>query len=186
MFKKFFMALFATVLMAISLGVVVLVWPHESPPELVPDHKKPLKLPKASPIKILSDDPVSLPSQESCTFHTCLDVYHCGYNDDTRISVYVYPLQEFVDENGATLLPSMSKEFYEIIEAVMESPFYTSDPTTACLFVPLIDVLNQNKVRLKETSRALAALQRWVEPYEQCHEKTCLRSFRPGLTRTGL
>lgn len=159
-FKKFFMALFATVLVALALGVVVLVWPHESAPELVPDQKKPLRLPKALPIKINSDDPVSLPRQESCTFHTCLDVYHCGYNDHTRISVYVYPLHEFTNEMGATLLPPMSKEFYEIIEAVVESPFYTLDPTTACLFVPIVDVLNQNKVRLKETSQALASLER--------------------------
>lgn len=162
-FKKLYIALFATVLAAITLGVVVLVWPQESPPELVPDHKKPLKLPRASPIQIHPNSPPSLPRQELCTFHTCLDVYFCGYNDYTRISVYVYPLHEFTDEAGAAILLPMSKEFYEIIEAVMESPFYTSDPTTACLFVPIVDVLNQNRVRLKETSQSLAALERWKD-----------------------
>ena len=157
-FKKFFIALFATVLAAISLGIIVLVWPEDTPTELVPEHKKPLKLPRASAIQIHSDSPSSLPRQELCTFHTCLDVYHCGYSDHTQISVYVYPVHEFIDEMGALLLLPMSKEFYEIIEAVMESPFYTSDPNTACLFVPIVDVLNQNKVRLKETSQSLAAL----------------------------
>lgn len=160
-FKKLYIALFATVLAAITLGIIVLVWPQESKPELVPEHKKPLKLPRGPPVQIHPDSPSSLPRQELCTFHTCLDVYFCGYNDHTRISVYVYPLHEFVDETGAALLLPMSKEFYEIVEAVIESPFYTSDPTTACLFVPIIDVLNQNRVRLKETSQSLAALKRW-------------------------
>ena len=158
--KKIYIGLFATVLAAITLGVVVLVWPQESPPELVPDHKKPLKLPRAAPIHIYPDSPSASPRQESCTFHTCLDVYFCGYNDYTRISVYVYPLHEFTDEAGAAILLPMSKEYYEIIEAVIESPFYTSDPSTACLFVPIVDVLNQNRVRLKETSQSLAALKR--------------------------
>ena len=159
-FKKFFIALFATVLAAMSLGTVVLIWPEEKPPELVPDLKKPLRLPSASPIQIHPESENASPRQELCTFHTCLDVYYCGYSDNTRISVYVYPLHEFVDKMGATLLLPMSKEFYEIVEAVMESPFYTHDPDTACLFVPVVDVLNQNKVRLKETSQSLAALER--------------------------
>lgn len=159
--KKIYIGLFATVLAAITLGVVVLVWPQESPPELVPDHKRPLKLPRAAPIHIYPDSPSASPRQESCTFHTCLDVYFCGYNDHTRISVYVYPLHEFTDEAGAAILLPMSKEYYEIIEAVIESPFYTSDSSTACLFVPIVDVLNQNRVRLKKTSQSLAALKRW-------------------------
>ncbi|XP_052239253.1 exostosin-2-like isoform X2 [Dreissena polymorpha] len=70
-------------------------------------------------------------------------------------------MQEFVDENGSALLLPISKEFYEILTTIMESPFYTSDPTKCCLYVPAVDLLNQNKLRLKETSQALAALKWW-------------------------
>ena len=67
-------------------------------------------------------------------------------------------LVQFVDETGASLLLQISKEFYEILTAIMESRFYTSDPQNCCLYVPAIDLLNQNKLRLKETSQALASL----------------------------
>ena len=68
---------------------------------------------------------------------------------------------QFLDENDASILLPISKEFYEIIKAVMESPFYTNDPDTCCLYIPTVDVLNQNKLRLKETSQAIATL-KWL------------------------
>ena len=71
---------------------------------------------------------------------------------------YLHCIFQFVDDSDASLLLPISKEFSEVIKAVMESPFYTNDPTTCCLYIPTIDVLNQNKLRLKETSQALATL----------------------------
>ncbi|WAR07680.1 EXT2-like protein [Mya arenaria] len=114
------------------------------------------------PAIVLRDDsPLADSRDELCTFHKCFNVYDCGYNDQTRISVYVYPLQQFVDETGAAVLLPISKEFYEILTAIMDSPFYTTDPQKCCLYVPAVDLLNQNKLRLKETSQALASLKWW-------------------------
>ena len=37
-----------------------------------------------------------------------------------------------------------SNEFKEYIETILNSAFYTSDPTEACIFIPLIDLLYVN------------------------------------------
>ena len=99
---------------------------------------------------------------QSCLFHTCFDVYHCGYNDDNRISVYIYPLFKYMDENGVPISLPVSKEFLEILQTVMDSIYFSPDPDRACIFLPPIDLLNQNKIRLQESSRILATLPRYV------------------------
>lgn len=162
-FKKFFIYLFALVLAAIVVSVLFILWPQEEADEVGSQHKKTVTLPTGPSIQISADSPVADPRDEECTFHRCFNVYHCGYNDETRISVYVYPIQQFLDDSGASMLLPISKEFYEIASAIMESPFYTSDPTTCCLYVPAMDMLNQNKLREKETSQALHSLKWWKD-----------------------
>lgn len=97
---------------------------------------------------------------ENCTFHTCFDVYHCGYNGQSRISVYIYPETKYVDVEGKNLLLAPSREFSEILEAIHESIYHTLDPTKACLFVPPLDLLNQNSISLEQTAKILASLPR--------------------------
>jgi glucuronyl/N-acetylglucosaminyl transferase EXT2 len=63
-----------------------------------------------------------------------------------------------VDEAGNAVTLPISKEFYDILEAIADSPFYTNDPEMACLLIPSIDVLNQNYIRLKEIGQVLASL----------------------------
>lgn len=115
----------------------------------------------------LTSNPSALPRDTRCTYHTCFDVYHCGYNDKTKISVYVYPVSEYVDQRGNAITLPVSKEFYEMLEAIADSPFYTNDPESACLFIPSIDVLNQNSIRLKELGQVLASLQWYGITYSQ-------------------
>ena len=109
-------------------------------------------------VKLGKDSHRPKPADQSCLYHTCFDVYHCGYNDDSRISVYVYPTMRFVDERGILITLPISQEFSEIRQTVMDSIYYTRDPDKACLFLPPVDFLNQNNIRLVETARILAAL----------------------------
>ena len=51
-------------------------------------------------------------SDMECLFHTCFDVYHCGYDDDNRITIYVYPLVRYVDEAGLPLTVPMSRSVF--------------------------------------------------------------------------
>lgn len=48
-----------------------------------------------------------------------------------------------------------------MLSAISDSDFYTDDVTRACLFIPSIDVLNQNSLRVRETAQALALLARY-------------------------
>ena len=51
------------------------------------------------PVTITNASPVASRRDSECTFHKCFNVYECGYNDQTRISVYVYPLQKVCRNN---------------------------------------------------------------------------------------
>ena len=66
-------------------------------------------------ITIESTSPKAEPRDETCVFHTCFDVYHCGHSEDPRISVYVYPPAKFVDEDGEPIALPISKEYSEIV-----------------------------------------------------------------------
>lgn len=77
--------------------------------------------------------------------------------------VYIYPLQRFVDEVGVPISSTgLSREYNDLLSAISDSDFYTDDVTRACLFIPSIDVLNQNSLRIRETAQALAMLPRYI------------------------
>ncbi|XP_075166308.1 exostosin glycosyltransferase sotv [Haematobia irritans] len=94
----------------------------------------------------------------NCTIWTCMDPYRCGHD---RITVYVYPLHEYIDANTGIEAAPITKEFYQILETVVKSPYYTSNPNEACLFVPSIDLMNQNSINIDLVNRALASLNYW-------------------------
>ena len=70
---------------------------------------------------------------------------------------YAYPLVRYVDEDHVEIKP-ISKEFYEFLETVVNSKYYTSNPEDACIFIPSIDVLNENNLRKDKIAEALAML----------------------------
>nr|CAB3244014.1 exostosin-2-like [Phallusia mammillata] len=98
-----------------------------------------------------------------CKMYNCFDIYRCGMNEDDSndIKVYVYPLNQYVDENGDIINGVISKEFYELYTSIVSSRFYTNDPSKACLFMPGIDLLNQNGLDVSKIGRLLASLPHW-------------------------
>uniref|UniRef100_A0A668ASF0 Exostosin-2 n=1 Tax=Myripristis murdjan TaxID=586833 RepID=A0A668ASF0_9TELE len=159
--RIYYITLFSVVLLGLIATGMFQFWPHsiESTADWTLDkrsvHDAPLvRLPVSSPIPERGD--------LSCRMHTCFDVYRCGYNPKNRIKVYIYPLQRFVDEVGVPISSTgLSREYNDLLSAISDSDFYTDDVTRACLFVPSIDVLNQNSLRIRETAQALAMLPRW-------------------------
>lgn len=93
-----------------------------------------------------------------CTHWDCFNIYKCGHTGHDRISVYVYPLMKFVDDNGVPATEHMSKEYHALLQAVINSKYYTANPQEACIFIPSIDTLNQDRLRLNLTSKALTSL----------------------------
>lgn len=90
----------------------------------------------------------------NCSFHDCFNVYRCG-NHQNKVTIYVYPLMEFSEDKSSTWI---SKEFYRILKTLVNSPYYTPNPNEACIFVPSIDLLNQNLVDKHLISKALSSL----------------------------
>lgn len=102
----------------------------------------------------------------NCSYWDCFNVYRCGQRGLTggteeqqeRISIYVYPLKEYVDGDTRKQAFQLTKEFYTILKTIVNSPYYTANPNEACLFVPTLDTLNQNRIDVNLVGKALASL----------------------------
>lgn len=93
LFKRFFICLFL-ISLALILALIVLVWPQENLQEVGKTQYQPQQIPVGPSVTIMESSPVAEERNELCTFHKCFNVYECGYNDQTQISIYVYPLQQ--------------------------------------------------------------------------------------------
>lgn len=113
---------------------------------------------KLQEIKLKSSDQTGSPRNTKCTHWDCFNIYRCGHTGHDRITVYVYPLEKYVDENGKSATKSISKEYYNLIKGIVNSKYYTANPHEACLFVPFIDTLNEERIDLNLTSRVLNQL----------------------------
>ncbi|XP_066966241.1 exostosin-2 isoform X1 [Macrobrachium rosenbergii] len=108
------------------------------------------------------ETPDPTPTRFDCHYFNCFNVYRCGRGGHQQLSVYVYPMTRYVDEDRIAIKP-ISREFYEIIDTILNSEYYTSNPYEACLFIPPIDTLNENNLRKDKIAKALAMLPHWKE-----------------------
>lgn len=94
----------------------------------------------------------------NCSYWDCFDVYRCGEN----LTIYIYPLSNYVDASDSHdefgTMKHFSREYFEVLKTIIESPFYTTNPKEACIFVPSIDTLNLIKTSEKVVAKALASL----------------------------
>lgn len=74
-----------------------------------------------------------------CRMENCFDFTKC-YED---FLVYVYPPEPL---NSLGAAPPHSLNYQKILSAIMESRYYTSDPTKACLFVLGLDTLDRDSL----------------------------------------
>ncbi|KAB7508164.1 Exostosin-2 [Armadillidium nasatum] len=114
------------------------------------------------------------PTEEKCNFFNCFNVYRCGRAGHQKLSVYIYPLRRFLDEDGVEIKPH-SKEFLQILETIADSEYYTPDPENSCLFIPPIDTLNENNLRKDKIGEILASFEHW-----SVGENHLLFNFLPG------
>lgn len=112
----------------------------------------------AIPETLLDEDAeLAIGKNGNCSYWDCFNVYKCGQRDQERIAIYVYPLKTYANAKGDHAF-TLSKEFYYILQAIVESPYYTPNPHEACIFVPSIDMLNQNRIDVNLVGKALASL----------------------------
>jgi glucuronyl/N-acetylglucosaminyl transferase EXT2 len=157
-FRHFFLG-FAYILLFICLALSIILW--------IPLHTHQTQVPsvlfdRASldhlPELVVLNNSLPLPTQKNCTYYTCFDVYKCSHTHSGKIGVYVYPVVEFVDKDKVPITRKITLEFYNILKAITKSVYFTSDPNEACLFIPTIDLLNQNRIRPKDVGKALTSL----------------------------
>lgn len=70
---------------------------------------------------------------QSCRMETCFDNSRCR----GEFKVYVYPLED---------APDPSPTYRKILNVILESRYYTSDPQQACLFVLALDTLDRDNL----------------------------------------
>lgn len=158
-YRNFFISLFIVLIVAILTAIWVQFWAITGD-GYVKYEKIQLKNLKNLPAVRLQANDFVLPSvyMPKCTYWDCFNIYRCGRTGHDRIAVYVYPLKNYVNENGLAATNGISREFYTILHTIVESKYYTSNPLEACIFVPSIDTLNQNRINLNLTSAALKSL----------------------------
>lgn len=114
-----------------------------------------LDLTAVEKVNLENDAELTRNRNENCSYWDCFNVYRCG----ERLSIYVYPLLDYIDSDDKTSsLSILSREFFEILKILIESPYYTSDPKEACILVPSIDTLNFNRIKPSTIAKALATL----------------------------
>ncbi|PSN40914.1 Exostosin-2 [Blattella germanica] len=164
-YRHFFLGLF--VFLLLSFSVVVFI--HYLPTGGYEGREKVYQqisldnVDRVPEIVIPSNAPLSEGRNPHCSYYDCFNVYRCGHRGSNKIQVYVYPLKKYVDERRIPVGSQMSREFYFILQTIVESKYYTPNPEEACILVPSIDTLNQNRFRTMETSVALASLPYWKD-----------------------
>ncbi|KAI5703393.1 hypothetical protein M8J75_011250 [Diaphorina citri] len=157
-FKSFFTGLLVILLSSVCL-ILLLQSPLQSKQKLH-NYLSLESLDQAEDIVI--DKTVQLTKgNEKCTYFDCFNVYQCNHGGTFNLLVYIYPMKHFVDEKNIPIGSFISKEYYEILTTIQKSVYFTSNPEEACIFVPSIDILNQNRFRVEETSYALSSLPYW-------------------------
>lgn len=157
-YKNFFVLIFIVLILSIVLVLILQYWTYSTGRTVTFEKLKLVNIHNLPEVRLDTVDEVSTPRNPKCTHWNCFNLYRCGRTGHDRISVYVYPLKKYVDQDGVPAVGVMSKEYYMILDSVLNSKYYTANPYEACLFIPPIDTLNQDRIRGNLTSKALHLL----------------------------
>lgn len=157
LYHRFFVGLLLFIVVSLVFTVLFNIYAGSSPRTEIYEPVS-LDLVSLQVTKIKPHAPYSAPRFSNCTYWSCFNVYKCGRGGHDKITIYIYPLKEYRTEEDR-LISQLSKEFYEILDTIRHSKYYTANPEEACLLVPSIDTLNQNTFSSKHVSQALQSLQ---------------------------
>lgn len=152
--KVYYVAVCIVIWIAL-IYVAIVSWPITQ--ANVRNERISLDLSTVAKFELETDAELARQRNENCSYWDCFNIYRCG----EHLSIYVYPLIDYHDvqhPNAPSSLSILSKEFFELLKVLVESPYYTADPTQACLLVPSIDTLNLKRIDPATISKALASL----------------------------
>lgn len=173
-FKSFFSGLIVILLLAVCL-VLLLQTPIKSKQNV----NNYISLESLNDVEdVTIDKTVPLTKRnEKCTYFNCFNVYRCNHGGTSNLLIYIYPIKHYVDEKNIPVGSFISKEYFDILTTIQKSKYFTPNPEKACIFIPPIDVLNQNRFRPRETSLALSSL-----PFWRKGENHILFNMIPGVS----
>lgn len=153
--QKFYYVAVCIALWIAIIYVVVISWPITHANQR--NERISLDLSNVEKLELEKDAELARRRNENCSYWDCFNIYRCG----ERLSIYIYPLIDYQDADkpdSQSSLSVLSREFFEILKILIESPYYTSDPKEACLLIPSIDTLNLKRIDPSTMSKALASL----------------------------
>ena len=159
-YQKYYIMLFTIILVGVITTGLFQFWPHSLDSDNTHHNYVIRDLSSLPETKIPASTVVPEKGDITCRHHNCLNVYKCG--EVNKITIYIYPLRKYIDDNGVPITGQISREFHEVLSTISDSQYYVSDPEKACLFVPAIDMLNQNTIRSHEIGQVLGQLPRWA------------------------
>lgn len=155
-YQRFFGGLLLFIVVSLVIIIVYNVF-FGSAPRIEARHPISLSLESVPVVKLKKESLEAVPRVPNCTYWECFNVYRCGRSGHDKITIYIYPLIDFQMEDD-TSISGMSREFYDILEVIRNSKYYTTSPDDACLFLPSIDTLNQYTFSKKHVAQALESL----------------------------
>ncbi|KAL1459980.1 hypothetical protein WDU94_011922 [Cyamophila willieti] len=157
-FKSFFFGL-----LLIFLSAVCLILLLQSPKQSHQSSHNYLSLDSLDNVEYVTVNKSAKLSKrnEKCTYFDCFNVYQCNHGGMSNLLVYIYPLKHYIDDKNIPVGSFISKEYFDMLITIQKSKYFTPNPKEACIFIPSIDILNQNRFRIEETSYALSSLPHW-------------------------
>lgn len=157
-YKNFFLLLFAILLTSFVLALTIQLWTLTSEGSSKYEKLELRDILNLPEVQLKSSSKAPTPYQAKCTYWDCFNIYNCGRTGHDRIAVYIYPPKKYVTEDGLAAAETMSKQYYMMLESIINSKYYTANPNEACIYVPSIDTLNQYRINVNLTSFALESL----------------------------
>ena len=111
----------------------------------------------------------------NCHHYNCFNVYQCGDGNHKKALVHIPKPYRVVSKDSRQISPPLTSDFVDILEAIVESEFYTDDPSEACVLFPAFNLMNEEQLDPPMASKAIASLPHWNEG-----ENNLLLSFVTG------
>lgn len=116
-----------------------------------------------APFTTLDQSSVVSETRQDCHHFNCFDVYRCG-SHHKKVLVHIPDPVRLLDPQSQSEISPFTRQFVDILESVVDSGYYTSDPTQACVFVPAFSVLSSESSDSQVIGRALKqSSQYWTQ-----------------------
>ena len=93
-----------------------------------------------------------------CRFDSCFDIHQCEPQVHGQLKIFVHPNTDFMMKTDK-IFGDHSYEYKEMLNALRNSKYTTTNRTEACVFVPALDLLSENNLNLEFAASALNSIE---------------------------